>query len=46
MKTIYQENITRQKERINFLLEELNATLDLYYDKAIDNEVNCQDHDF
>ena len=43
MKRINQEDLNLQDERITYLLAELNSTLDLYYEKAIDTEQEFND---
>ena len=40
MKGFNQENLNQQRERIAFLLAELNSTLDLYDEKSIDTETD------
>ena len=44
MKLINQEDLNQQEERITYLLDELNATLDLYYEKSINAERGYNDH--
>ena len=43
MKRIDKENLFQNTERIKFLLEELNSTLDLYYDNTIERELVSKD---
>ncbi len=38
MKKIENDNMKKQNERIISLIEELNSTLDLYYEKNIDKD--------
>ena len=40
MKRFIQENSNQQSEKINFLLAELNSTLDLYDEKSINTEID------
>jgi len=44
MKLVNQKDLNQQDERITYLLDELNATLDLYYEKSIDAEHDSNDH--
>ena len=43
MKRFNQENINQQSEQITYLLTELNSTLDLYYEKSIDTDIDSND---
>ena len=43
MKHFNQENQKQQSERINYLVAELNSTLDLYYEKSIDTDIDSND---
>ena len=38
MKVTSQDNISNKKERILFLIAELNSTLDLYYENLNEND--------
>ena len=38
MKHINQDNLTKQNERILYLIAELNSTLDLYYENVSETE--------
>jgi len=38
MKNINQDNLNKNNERVIHLLEELNSTLDLYYEKVNKND--------
>ena len=43
MNLINQEDLNQKDERITYLLAELNSTLDLYYEKSIDTELDTND---
>ena len=43
MKRFNQENVNQQRERITFLLAELNSTLDLYDENSIDTEIDSNE---
>ena len=43
MKRFNQENLNQQSERITYLLTELNSTLELYYEKSIDTDIDSND---
>ena len=39
MKHFNQDGIRKRNEKIHFLIEELNSTLDLYYETVKDNKL-------
>ena len=43
MNLINQEDLNQKDERITYLLAELNSTLDLYYEKSIDTDIDSND---
>ena len=43
MKLFNQENLNQQSEQITYLLNDLNSTLDLYYEKSIDTDIDSND---
>ncbi len=43
MKLINQEDLNQQNERVRYLLAELNSTLDLYYEKSIETQLDNND---